>query len=87
MKQSQPVHALSGLLRAAKGEAALRSLLTDLLTPQEAEALAERVEILKLLNGGMTQRQAAAKLGISVTTVNRGARVIKYGTGAARNVK
>ena len=78
---------IAKLLKSAKGEAGLRDLLADLLTPQEAEALAERADILRLLNAGLTQREAAAKLGISVTTVNRGARVIKYGTGAARNVK
>lgn len=86
-RRPDPVRPLSRFLRLAKGETALRALLTDLLTPQEAETLLERVEILRLLNAGATQREVAAKLGISVTTVNRGARVIKYGTGAARNVK
>ena len=87
VKQSPAIPAVAQLLGSAKDAATLRNLLTDLLTPQEAEALAERIQILKLLNSGITQREAAAKLGISVTTVNRGSRVIQYGTGAARNVK
>jgi Trp operon repressor len=75
------------LLRSARNESALRDLLTDLLTPQEIESLGERIGILRLLNAGATQREAAEKLGVSVTTVNRGARVLQYGTGAARGVK
>lgn len=57
------------------------ALLNDLLTPAEVEALSERWAIVKALAAGQTQRQVAAELGASVTTVNRGARQLRYGTG------
>ncbi len=61
----------------------MKGTLLDLLTPQEIVALWERIQILKHLRDGMTQRKVAEKMWISVTTVNRGARVLKFGTGAA----
>ncbi len=58
------------------------SVLSDLLTPSEIEAIAERLEIISLLKQGKTQRDIAQELWISVTTVSRWSRILKYGTGA-----
>lgn len=67
---------------AAIGEpAALMHVLSDLLTPQEIEALRERWQIAQLLTAGRSQRDIAAELGVSVTTVSRGSRQLKYGPG------
>lgn len=60
---------------------AVAALLEDLLTPGEVEALGERWQIVKRLRAGATQREVAAELGVSVTTVSRGARQLRYGTG------
>ena len=57
--------------------------LEDLCTPSEVVELGDRIAIFKLVLEGKTQREIAEELGISVTTVSRGARVIKYGKGAA----
>lgn len=57
-------------------------LLNDLLTPREIEVLAERWDILRLLSQGHSQRDVSAELGVSITTVSRGSRQLKYGTGA-----
>ncbi len=56
-------------------------LLSDLLTPQEVEALAERWWIAARLSRGEPQRAVAEALQVSITTVSRGARSLKYGTG------
>jgi TrpR-related protein YerC/YecD len=56
-------------------------LLNDLLTPGEIEALNERWDILRLLTEGRSQRDVSAQLGVSITTVSRGSRQLKYGTG------
>ena len=58
-----------------------KGLLQDLMTPQEIVELGERMQIISHLKEGMTQRKVAETMGISVTTVNRGARVLKFGTG------
>ena len=59
----------------------MSDVIDDILTPKEAVEIAERVELLKQLNQWKTQREIAAYMGISVTTVNRGARTLQYGTG------
>ena len=56
--------------------------LTDILTPQELEAIAERWQIAKmLLEGKMSQREIQEQLGTAVATITRGNRMIKYGSG------
>lgn len=72
---------LVGALVELTEPAAVAALLEDLLTPGEIEALSERWQIVKRLRAGATQREVAAELGVSVTTVSRGARQLKYGTG------
>lgn len=57
------------------------SVIDDILTPQEVVEISERIELLRQLNQWKTQREIAADMGISVTTVNRGARILHYGTG------
>jgi len=52
--------------------------LEDLLTPWEIISIAERINILKLLKKGKSQRDIAEKLWISVTTVTRWNRVLQY---------
>jgi len=59
----------------------LEKFLQDILTPAEIETIYERLQIVKLLKQGLSQREVAEKLQTSTATVNRGARVLKYGTG------
>ena len=58
-----------------------QKLLEDILTPHELESLTERWQEIKLLARGMTQRDIAKKLGISISKVSRGSNALKYGTG------
>lgn len=74
---------LSWLLVNIKSTEEMRLLLQDLMTPQEIVEVGERIQIIKHLKAKLTQRKVAETMGISVTTVNRGARVLKFGTGAA----
>jgi len=60
---------------------ALHALLVDLLTPHEIEAIAERWAIIKRIDAGMSQRAIRDQLGASVTTISRGNRQLKYGSG------
>ena len=56
-------------------------VMGDLLTPSEVEALGERWAIIKALLAGKSQREVAAELEVSITTVSRGSRQLKYGQG------
>ena len=59
----------------------VRRFLMDLLTPSEVESLSERWAIVRALAEGKTQRSVRDELGVSVTTVSRGSRQLKYGEG------
>lgn len=57
----------------------MAAVLEDIMTPQEISELGERIELLKKLQSWQTQREIASEMGISVTTVSRGSRVIQFG--------
>ena len=56
-------------------------LLRDMFTPQEIDALCERWQLIQRLHEGMSQRDIAKELQISVGTVTRGSRALQYGAG------
>jgi len=72
---------LSKTLVNINNEKDMENFLSDLLTPQEIVDISDRLNIIKLLKKWKTQRDIAQELWISITTVNRGSRVLKYGTG------
>ena len=59
-------------------------LLEDILTPQERDSLAERWQLIKMLDEGIPQREIAKRLGISISKITRGSRMMKYGSGGFR---
>lgn len=61
----------------------LKDFLEDILTPKEIIEIKERIEIIKLLKKKIPQREIAEKLWVSITTVNRGSRILKWWTWAA----
>jgi TrpR family transcriptional regulator, trp operon repressor len=48
--------------------------LDDILTPSEAEEVVTRWQIVKQLSQGVTQREIAKKLGVSLAKITRGSR-------------
>lgn len=66
---------------AAMDQADLARLFEDLLTDSERGLLAERWAIVCHLVAGESQRAVRDLVGAGVSTVNRGARQLKYGAG------
>lgn len=56
-------------------------LLKDILTPQELDSVAERWQLIQMLDAGVPQREIAKKLGISISKITRGSRMMQYGSG------
>ncbi|MDD2916421.1 MAG: YerC/YecD family TrpR-related protein [Candidatus Gracilibacteria bacterium] len=56
-------------------------IFEDILTPAEITDMADRITILQMLKAGKSQRDIAETLGVSITTVSRGNRVLQYGKG------
>ncbi len=64
-----------------KSVSELRAFSRDLCTLEELKEMAERWEIARLLNKGMTYREVAKKLNVSTTTVARVAFWLNNGEG------
>lgn len=55
----------------------LEQALRDLLTPAELTEVSNRLQILRMLEAGVPQREIAKQLGVGIATVTRGARALK----------
>ncbi len=69
------------LFASIESEKEAEMLLQDLLTPQELDSLSERWQLIQKLHEGKSQRDIAEELGISVSKITRGSRMLQYGTG------
>jgi TrpR family transcriptional regulator, trp operon repressor len=76
------------LLSEIASQEAMSQILSNLLTPQEREEIALRLQIFKGLIAGESQRKLAKKLNVSLATISRGSRELKYGKpGMAKALK
>ena len=57
--------------------AEIEQFLTDILTESELSVLSKRWCILNMLSEGITQREIAKELNVSLCKVTRGAKIIK----------
>ncbi len=62
------------------------AFLQDLCTPRELEDLAQRLQVARMLDAGVSYARIQAVTGASATTVARVARCLKYGPGGYRSV-
>lgn len=53
--------------------------LKGILTPQEIDELAMRLEIVKMIKKGIPHQEIARRLKVGVATVTRGSREIRLG--------
>ena len=63
-----------------------RNFFKDLCTPAELQALADRWQVVELLEQGLPYRRIHDLTGVSVTTVGRVARYLSGGFGGYRTV-
>ena len=63
-----------------------KSFLIDILTPSEREEIESRWALVKMLAEGVSQREIAKKLGISLCKITRGSRELKYGKGSFKKL-
>jgi TrpR family trp operon transcriptional repressor len=70
---------LVDLLSGIAVNSTMSDTLSNLLTPQELEEMTLRLQIFKGLLNNKSQRQLAKELNVSLATVSRGSRELKYG--------
>ncbi|MDD3861974.1 MAG: Trp family transcriptional regulator [Candidatus Gracilibacteria bacterium] len=64
-------------LLALKSAKEMEDFLKSILTPQELEAIPKRLEIVRLLKKGVSQRLIAEKLKTGIATVTRGSKELQ----------
>lgn len=72
--------------KLAKDKNLLHEFLFDILSPTEYKELAMRWQIVKLLKKGLTHREIADELHVSVATVTRGSRELANKNGGFEQV-
>lgn len=75
---------LATMLAEVPDATAMEALLTDLCTPAELEALADRWAVVPRLAEGEPYRHIHEETGVSVTTIGRVARCLDHGAGGYR---
>jgi TrpR family trp operon transcriptional repressor len=72
---------LHALFASVDTEEEAKKLLEDILTPQELASLAERWQLIQALADGKPQREISKKLGLSISKITRGSRMLQHGSG------
>ena len=68
---------ISRLVKNLHTEAEIEMFFKELLTESEIEILSKRWRILEMLKAGVTQREIAKELQVSLCKVTRGAKILK----------
>lgn len=84
--EKQYIKELADVIASIRGASLAESFLHNILTPSELEEISKRLQIAKLLINGVPQRDVAKKLGVSMGTVSRGSRELKYGADGFKKV-
>ena len=84
--EKQYIKELAEAIASIRGASLAESFLHNILTPSELEEISKRLQIAKLLMKGVPQRDVAKKLGVSMGTVSRGSRELKYGSDGFKKV-
>jgi TrpR family transcriptional regulator, trp operon repressor len=76
-KTRSDVSGIVDVLCQLKDRADMERFLGEVLTPAELRDLGLRWELMGKLSSGISQRQIAAELGISLCKITRGAKILK----------
>ncbi len=68
-------------ITAIKDQDEAKAFFTDLCTPAELESMADRWQVVPLLQQGIPYRTIHEQTGVSVTTITRVARCLTMGSG------
>ena len=77
---------LAQVIISLENKEVAKAFLKNILTPGELEEISKRLQIVKLLKNGVSQRKVAQKLNVSIGTVSRGSRELKYGASGFNQI-
>ena len=64
----------------------MKSFIEEILTPREIKDFALRWKLLQELHEGHTQRNIAAKYGISLCKITRGSKILKQNNSITKKI-
>lgn len=68
---------IASVIYRLESEEEVAEFLCQILTPNEQRMISRRWELVRLLGEGLPQRDVAARLGMSLCNVTRGAKELK----------
>lgn len=77
MTKTKDIKIITSILWWISDESELEKFLKILFSEKEINDFTDRIEILKLLSEGDSQRKIAKEIGISITTVTRWNKIFK----------
>lgn len=77
---------LALIIAQLKAPSRIEALLQELLTPAEIQELTKRLNIFKMLQAGLPQREIAAKLHTSLCAVTRGSKELQKEKSIFRDI-
>jgi TrpR family transcriptional regulator, trp operon repressor len=80
------VRQVARTLASIDDEDLMLELLEELLTPTELRRIEQRWQLVQLLEEGLSQREIARRLGISLCNITRGSRELKKPDSAFRQI-
>ena len=79
ISRNRLLNSFSAALLSQKDQMSMVKFLEAILSPAELDEIPKRLEIIRLLRKGVSQREIAKRLGVGIATVTRGARELKLG--------
>lgn len=86
MTHENTLRDLTEIFRLPQSREEMEQLLDGLLTPQEMEEFVKRWQLLLRLMDKHPQRRISRELGVSLGTISRGSRLLKYGPPSFRQL-
>lgn len=80
------VRQVARTLASIDDEDLMLELLEELLTPTELRRIEQRWQLVRLLEEGLSQREIARRLGISLCNITRGSRELRKPDSAFRQI-
>lgn len=77
---------LAKALVVIDNEELAKDFLINILTPMELKEVVMRLQIVKMLEEGIPQREIAETLGVSIATITRGSRELKFGVPGFKKI-
>lgn len=83
---TSPVKRVAEVFAEVDDPGLMARLFNEIFTPAEIQDVALRWRLMEMLNEGVSQRQIASELGISLCKITRGSKVLKKRSSVSKRI-